>query len=262
MQGTVNLLDSFVIGELWAWMLVFARMGAAVMLLPGIGEVYVPARARLLFALSMAWLLAPVLAPVLPPLPSSPGSLTAMIAAEIVTGLFFGTITKCLLSAAHTMGMVVAFQSSLAAAQFFDMSQGTQGSVFTSFLGILALALIFTTDLHHLILSVIYDSYFLIAAGQFMPLGDGGYFLAQTLSRSFAIGVKMAAPIIVIGLLVYLSAGILGRLMPQMQVFFVLIPMQVVMGVLTLAATLSASMLYYMRYIDDTLLGILDGSAL
>ena len=64
----------------------------------------------------------------------------------------------------------------------------------------------------------------------------------------------MAAPFVAIGLVFYLGLGLMARLMPQAQVFFVAIPMQVMIGILVMALTLSGVMLYWLRTLEDTLI--------
>jgi flagellar biosynthesis protein FliR len=80
--------------NLFAAFLIFARIGSAMMLLPGFGELYVPQRYRLLLALMMAGLLTPVLSPLIPPLPGSAATLGVLVFGEVVIGVFIGTLAR------------------------------------------------------------------------------------------------------------------------------------------------------------------------
>jgi flagellar biosynthetic protein FliR len=92
------LLEQFLPANLFAALLIFARIGSAMMLLPGFGEIYVPQRYRLLLAMILSVLMLPILAPLLPALPSSPSELLLLLGAEVAVGLFIGTLTRFVLA--------------------------------------------------------------------------------------------------------------------------------------------------------------------
>lgn len=80
--------------QLWAASLIFARIGAVVMLIPGIGEAYVPPRIRLSLALLVTLALTPVIAPALPSLPASVGGMSGWVLRELITGLMIGALMR------------------------------------------------------------------------------------------------------------------------------------------------------------------------
>jgi Flagellar biosynthesis pathway, component FliR len=90
--------------------------------------------------------------------------------------------------------------------------------------------LILATDLHHLMFRAVVDSYELFRPGQSLPVSDMSNLLATTLAASFRLGLQLAAPLVVFGLVFYGGLGVLARLMPQMPVFFVALPVQLMMG--------------------------------
>jgi flagellar biosynthetic protein FliR len=228
-----------------------------IMIMPGIGEVFVQMRLRLLIALTFSYVLFPVISSKLPAeVPSSGASIVLLILGEVVIGLFIGGIARLLQSVLHTGGMIMAFLSSLAAAQSFDPTQGSQGSVFGTFLTLVGITLFFTTDLHHLMLSGIADSYTLFSPGEKPPIGDFADVASQMLSGAFLMAFKIASPLIIIGLGLYMAAGVMGRLMPAMQVFFVLIPMQVIVSFNVLLITLSVGMMAYLNHFENSMMSV------
>ncbi|MDG1288053.1 MAG: flagellar biosynthetic protein FliR [Rickettsiales bacterium] len=252
-------IESFIVAELFAFLLIFVRIGSGIMLLPGVGETYVSPRIRLPFALLIALVLTPVLQEGLPRIPDSPLALTAMIAGEMVIGIFFGFLARYLIAIMHTVGVIISYQSSLAAATMFDVSQATQGSVIGNFLSMIAVVLIFTTNLHHLMLQGLVDSYTLFVPGEMLPLGDIADTITRLVSDVFNIAVKLASPLIAMGLIFYLAAGILARLMPNMQVFFVIIPLQIQISFWVLMTTLSGMLLWYLDFAEARLTAFLGG---
>lgn len=251
------MLERFLITELFAFLLVFCRMGSAIMLLPGIGEGYVAPRIRLLLALAVSLVITPITQPYMPEIPGSPLGLSVLIFSEITIGVFMGMLSRILISAMHTAGMIIAFQSGLAAAMMFDFNAGTQGSPFGNLLSIAAVTMVFGLDLHHVMLMGIADSYSLFTPGTFPPVADFAQTAAKLVGSVFLIGLMFAMPHIVMGLLVYLGSGILSRLMPAMQVFFVIMPLQILASFFILMVTLSTAMLVYMTHFEELLTGFL-----
>jgi len=248
------MLEEIAILTLFHFFLIFCRLGAAFMLFPGFGEVYVTARARLITALSISSLMTPILAPLLPAeVPSDSTIMILMIFSEILVGLFIGFITRMIQAVLHIAGMIIAFQSGLASAMLFDSTQGSQGSIFGSFMTVVGLTLIFVTDLHHLMIAGISESYNMFGAAIMPPVEDFAGFAVQTLSKGFVVAFQISSPLIIVGLLIYLSSGIMGRLMPQMQAFFVIMPLQIYISFAILAIILSAGMMRYLEFFKETL---------
>lgn len=251
------MLEQFLVTELFAFLLVFARLGSTMMLLPGIGEAYVSPRVRLFMALMVSLIITPLAQPLMPEIPGSPLGLTVLLIAEITIGIFLGLLSRMLISTMHTAGMIIAFQSGLAAAMMFDINAGTQGSPFGNILSLGAVTLIFSLNLHHVMLMGVADSYTLFAPGTFPPVGDFAQMAAQILSSVFLMALAFASPHIVVGLLVYLSAGVMSRLMPAMQVFFVIMPAQIMASIFILMVSVSSGMLMFMTFFENMLTGFL-----
>ena len=241
-------IESFLVSELFAFLLIFTRIGTGIMLLPGVGEAYVSPRIRLPFALIVSLLLTPLLQGSLPPVPDSPLVLTAMMAGEVIIGLFFGFIGRILLATMHTVGMVISYQSSLASATMFDVSQASQGSTIGNFLSVTAIVLLFTTNLHHLMLQGLVESYHIFTPGKMLPIDDMAQSFTRLVADVFNVAIKLASPLIAVGLLLYLGAGVLARLMPNMQVFFVLIPAQIYISFIIMMTVMSGMFLWYLDF--------------
>ena len=248
------MLASLIAGEVFAFMLVFVRVGAAMSVLPGFGDAMVMPRVRLLLAMLITFLITPVVEPMLPPVPQSPWSLGLLVFGEVLIGLLLGWIARFLITAVEIGGMIIAFSVSLANALVFNPAFATQGSIIGSFLTVTALVLLFVADLHHLMLTAVVDSYVLFVPGQIPPMGDVADLATQLVARSFLIGAQIAAPFMFIALIFYLGIGILSRLMPQVQIFFIAIPVQLMIGMVVLSIVLSAVMLYWINHFHDGLM--------
>ncbi|MEM7617304.1 MAG: flagellar biosynthetic protein FliR [Pseudomonadota bacterium] len=235
-------------------MLIFCRVSGCILMMPAIGERYVPVRIRLIAALTITLATYPVIIDFLPSnYDITPLALAVLIFKETVIGLFFGLIARLFISASHIAGMVIAYQSGLASAIMFDPATGSQGSSIGAFLTLTSSVLFFVGDLHHLLLMGLIDSYSLVIFDDYLIIEDMTDYIINIISEIFVIGIQISAPYIVVGTLVYIGAGISSRLMPNMQIFFVLMPAQILLGFFILAATFSIVMLWYINHIADKL---------
>ena len=247
------MLTAVLPAEIFSLLLVFVRVGAAIMVMPGIGDPYVAPRIRLFFALMLAIVVAPVVRPVLPALPESVVSLGLLLMGEIVIGLFLGGLARLIMAALTTAGMVIAYMSSLANALVDDPSAAQQGSIAGSFLAIVAILTIFTLDLHHMLLRGVVDSYALFLPGEALPVGDFAEMVTRVVSQSFLLSFQIAAPFVAVGLIFYLGIGLLSRLMPQVQIFFIALPLQITAGLAVLFFALPVAIVWFLNSFEQTL---------
>lgn len=231
--------------------LVFARVGAMVMLMPGIGDTSVPARVRLGFALLMSLLLTPLLQNTVPGVPTSVGGLWGQVIHEILIGLMIGSVLKLFFTAMSTAGEVISMQTTLSFAQTTNPSMGQSSTAVATFLSMLGLTLIMATDLHHLFIGAIVKSYDLFPFSRAVPVNDAATLAVRTVADSFSLGIQLAAPVIVFSLVFNLATGLIGRVMPSFQIFFVASPLSVILGLSLLALSLGGiAMVWTDRYRD------------
>lgn len=236
-------------GMVLTYMLVFARVGAMVMLLPAIGDIGVPSRVRLVLALAISVALAPQVQSAYPGIaPSSATALGIMIAQEITAGVLVGAMARIIISALQIGGALIATQTGLAYAQTIDPTQNSQGAVLANFLSLLGTTLIFMSNLHHLAIGAIAGSYRMLPPGGHLPTADMAQLVIMLVSSSFALGFQLAAPFLVFGFAVYAGLGLLAKLMPQLQIFFLAMPINIMCGFLIMMALLGTLMMLFLNY--------------
>ncbi len=224
-----------------------------IMMLPALGETSIPARVRLFLSLSISLIIYGLLRGSLPVMPVSPVALGVLLICEILIGVMIGLSIRLLVSALHIAGTVIAMQSGLAMAQAFDPAQGGQSSLVATFMTLVGVTLVFVTDLHHLMISAMYNSYSLFPVGGDILIGGFAELIADTVANSFKLGIQMAAPIIVYALVFNAGLGIIARLVPQLQVFFVAIPVNITLGFVILAIVIAAAMQWYLEHVETSL---------
>ena len=239
--------------QAFAAFLVFTRLGTALSLMPGFSEHYVSVRFRFLLAATMTFVVLPVVQTQLPATPRSVAGLMLVLGGEIGIGMFLGFVARMTFNALQTAGTIISMQTGLSAAVAFNPTTAQEGALTASLLAAVALIVIFVSDLHHLMIRAIVDSYTLFPPGQAIPVGDFADAMTRLLSSTFSLGLRMAAPFIVFGAIFFLGLGILARLMPQMQVFFVSQPLQILLGLLIFAGTLVAGVTVFVGTYEDAM---------
>ncbi len=235
------------------FLLVFARVGTMVMLLPGLGERSVPARVRLTLALMLAAVLLPLHRNAFTIDLRTFGPVAAMLGQEVFVGAVLGLTVRLLISALQVAGFVIAQQLGVGFVTAVDPTQGQQSVIVANFLTLLGLTLVFATDLHHLVIAALNDSYTLFRPGEVPLLGDVAALTTRMVATAFRIGIQLSAPFIVFGLLFNVGLGVLSRLMPQMQVFFVGLPLSIIVGFLILVLVAGAMMSVFLNSLEGVL---------
>ncbi|MFC7379139.1 flagellar biosynthetic protein FliR [Brevundimonas sp. GCM10030266] len=224
--------------QVWQGALIFARIGAVLLMLPGVGESYVPPRIRLSFGLVVTLALWPVVAGSLPALPATVGGMAGWVIREVIVGLMIGALLRSFLTALSTAGEIVSLQTTLSFAQTANPMQAQPGTTIAAFLMLLGTTLIFATNTHHLFIAGLVGSYELIAPARPLVTGDFTTLAIRTLGDSFALGVQLSAPLLVFALIFNLASGLVGRVMPAFQIFFAAAPLSVILGLSIFALSL------------------------
>src|SRR6476469_8972470 len=230
------------------FMLVFARVGAMVMLLPGFGESNIPVRIKLSIALLLTLIILPLHRSAYQIDLTSMSALGVLMVHEIIIGVVLGATARVTLSALAVAGSVIAQQLGLGFVTAVDPTQGQQGLLIGNFLTILGLTLLFATDSHHLVIAALNESYRIFAPGELMSSGDVAALATRAFAAAFKIGMQLSAPFLVFGLVFNIGLGVLARLMPAMQVYFVGVPLSIMVGFLIFALVLTAMMGTYLNY--------------
>ncbi len=224
--------------EVYGVGLVFARVGAMVMLLPGVGETFVPPRIRLAFAFILSLILWPVVRATLPPVPSTVDGLATQIIGAVIIGLAMGAILRLFLATLLVTGEVISLQTTLAFSQTANPMQAQPSATVGTFLNLVGLTLVFATNLHQIFIGAMVKSFFLFSAAHPLPVGDLTSLEIRMTGETFALGIQLAAPILVFALVFNVSAGLIGRVMPHFQIYSAATPLTLLFGLSIFAMSL------------------------
>lgn len=240
--------------EIYQFAIIFLRIGSALMIMPGFSSSYVNVRMRLSVALILSVILTPAVGQYIPAQPTDMATQAKIYFFEITYGIFLGVIMQMLYFVVNLFGNFAGQSSGFANAQIFDPTTQNQSIVTETFVSIIAITIIFITDLHHLMLSAVIDSYHIWPAAAELPVNDFADFLSKTMNESFIVGFKIGSPFIAFTIIFYTGMGLLSRLMPQLNIFFLSLPLQIYLGLGLLLITTPAMMMWFCRHYEATLM--------
>jgi len=220
--------------EIWRVLLVFVRIGAAFLLMPGFGEPSVPVRIRFLAALAIACAAAPGVPDLPNAVPDAPGLIIAVLA-EAVAGALLGTLARTVISGVLIGGQIISqnivmtniFQPGLA----IDQSTTVGGALYAGILAVL-----FAGHGEEPILRSLVGSYALLPPGAFPSIGPSLHAVVGAGGEAFRLGSQLALPFMLLALVFNISLALVNRAMPALPVFMVANPAIVLLGLYLLAA--------------------------
>lgn len=237
---------------------VFTRIGAAMMLLPGLGERGMSVRTRLGAALAVTVLLLPMIRAMTPFQPDGGADLAIMLAAEAVAGLIIGLAFRLLVFALQIAGMVAA--QHLSVAQMFGSGIAPEPEpTIATLLSLGGIVLALMAGLHVHFVAVLVELYGVFPFGTFPGAEGLGDWIVRQMSATFALGVTLAAPFVAIGFLYNLALGALNRAMPQLLVALVGVPFLVWVGMVILYLVLPGIYEEWDRHLARMLIDPLGG---
>jgi len=220
-----------------AALLVLARIAGLLLTAPLLAHALVPPRVRVALAGVLALALAPVAGTAVLPAVSLPGFVAA-IAVETAVGAMLGFIGQLVFAGVQLGGQLAGLEMGFGMANLLDPQSSQQSTVVAEWQQLLALLVFLALDVHHVLIAALAESFRVAPVGAAvvsLPALEG---LGARGAEMFAIGVRLAAPVLIVLLLVNATLGVLARTIPQLNVFVVGFPVNVGAGLLVLGASL------------------------
>lgn len=214
--------------------LLLVRPGMLILTAPFFGAVFAPPQVRAGLALLLAFTLSSLV-----PMPhvSTAVGLTAMLGREAAIGLALGLAIRALTAVAEFAGELGSYQSGMSAGAMVDPVSGVRNTEFASIYTNLTIIICFATNAHHAFLRALVASY------QSVPMGLGSVdpglagSVARMLGFVFVFGMRLAAPMLVVMLLVEVVLGLMTKVAPSLNIMVLGAPLRVPVGLLVVAVT-------------------------
>ncbi len=219
-------------------LLIFIRVAAIVFSAPLFDSRAIPVLFKIGLALSAAVLLYPLLR-VDTPMPANGFSLLGFgIVGEVLVGLIIGFTVRLIFAAVEMAGQLAGFQMGLAIANVFDPVTSTQMPIVSQLENIVAMLIFLAANAHHLVLRALAESFRLVPLLGFRFNRSLMALLSDLTGGMFVTAVKIAAPVMVALLLTSLTLGLVARVVPQMNIFIVAMPVKIIIGLVFMALAL------------------------
>lgn len=211
------------------FMLIFARLSAMLYTLPVFSSSVIPGQVRILLAFVLSFILVTLL-----PDPSlhflSPLTFFILVSRELIFGALIGIGANILFESFSMAGGLIARQLGMGIANVMDPSSQEQQPIFGQFFLFVMIALLFASNSHHLLVTTLFDNFSLLPLGQGSFPNAAGETVARIMSTALDYSVRMALPAMIFLLILDTAFAFLARVMPQMNVFFVTLPLKVGIG--------------------------------
>lgn len=241
MAELAGLLPRDVPTLVWAFLILFARIGAIVMLLPVFSDDAIPGRIRLLLAFAITLGLWGLLSGQVLPLVADPARLRTVLPGTLLVegliGLGLGMIVRILFQAAAMAGSIISLQIGLTSALVPDSAQGGTTMVLSRLVGVAAAVACLGLSVHHLWIASMVHSYASFPPGIAPRAGDFAALAVRSAGTASVLAVGLAAPLLVYGMVFNVALGLSARLAPALQIFFVAQPLNLLLGFALVALT-------------------------
>jgi len=251
-------MDEFVnLNWLPAFLLIFVRILAFFVTMPLFSYQTVPRPFKIGFSFFLALIMVFTIdAPIIP----IDGTYIFLLIKEALVGLLIGLIAYIIVAALQVAGGFIDFQMGLYLANVIDPQTGAQTPLTGQFFNIVGLLFLLSVNGHHLIIDGIFNSYDFIAMDQFIPFGNESIvmFVINAFNTMFLIAFQIAVPIVGCLFLTDVAMGILGRTVPQMNIFVVGFPLKILIGFFAIMVYL-ALFITLVRYLFDAMFEVMRG---
>lgn len=204
------------------------------MLLPLVGEQFIPARIRLVFAIFFSILLIPVLKSINLPTISSADKFFLIFIGEVIVGLILGVFVRILVFAADMASQFITQSLGLSLGDTLNPSLGQSTPVLGTFLTLLILVIFFSMDGHFYIIKFMLESFKSLPPGGPVLVYDFSKLAVMVVSESLFIALKISSPFILFGMILNIGTGLVSKLMPMVSITFLTVPISVLAGIVIL----------------------------
>lgn len=239
---------------LYPFFITFVRLSGLFMTVPVYADKSVSPRVRLTIALVFSLALAPVISQHIPTAPPTVSLLLLIIMGEFFIGLLLGFGAKLFMMAINIAGDFMAAMMGLQAASMFDSRTSTNTTTLSAMLSIIALAAFVALDLHLYIIKAFVESYTIIGFNKAMPMEEVAMAMVITVTKITILGIKLASPVVVSNFLVNCSLGVLNRLVPQIHVFFISMPLTMLVGIFIIVISIASMLILFTEEIENNMI--------
>jgi flagellar biosynthetic protein FliR len=161
-----------------------------------------------------------------------------IIVKEVMLGLCTGMMAYLMFVGVQLGGQIIGFQMGFGMVNAFDPTANMQMSIIAQFKNIAMLLFFISVGGHLMIVAALGESFRMVPLGLFTFRAEGFLFIGRLLGTSYETALRIVAPIFVMLLMTHVIMGIMGRLVPQLNLMIVGMPLQIGVGLTVLSISL------------------------
>lgn len=238
-----------------SFMLVVARLSGLFLIAPVFSSQMIPVKIKVMVLFVLGATLTPIVAGTAPPVPLTALDLMLAIGIETIIGLALGFSVALVFTAVQVGASLIDTSIGFSLANIIDPLNNAQGAVMGSFYSMVATLAFLAVNGHHWMLAGFKRSFDTVAVGATPDVEAMLANLFQTFGGLFATAFQIAAPVLITLLLVDVVLGIVARVVPQMNVFFVGIPLKIGVGLVAVIVSLPVFTGFLERRVSDVVAG-------
>lgn len=213
--------------------LAFCRIGACMMVMPGFSSARVPMQVRLFTAVAVTMaLLAFLWDRIFPFVDARPSILAPMIVSELLVGGLIGALTRLYMEAMRFIGTAIAMLMGFNSMGGTAIEEADPQGPLAALISLSALLLLFVFDFHLEVIRALVASYSIAPVDVFFNPQSALIDVADTVSESFFLVLRLGSPFIAYAILVNLTIGFVNKLTPQIPIYFISLPFVVAGGLI------------------------------
>lgn len=219
-------------GLLAGLFVLFCRIGACIMTMPGFSSARIPMRARLYIAFGVTAALAPPLIETVKPavVGASTTAIAFVLVGELLIGVLIGSLARVFFFALETLGTAAVMTMGLGNVLGAPIDENEPLPAMTSLVMLGATTLIFVLDQHWEIIRGLFQSYTAIPIRETLSPQSVLSEYMKVLTQAFFLALRISSPFLLFGLIVNLAFGFLNRMTPQIPVYFISTPLLIALG--------------------------------
>lgn len=238
--------------QILLFIVIFLRISAILFAAPLFGGKNVPIMAKIGISFALCICLFPVVSQKITPIVNSVTVIGIGIIGEVILGFIIGFSVRLVFTGIQLAGQLAGFQMGMSIANVLDPVSNNQVSMLSQLNYILAFLIFITINAHHLLIRALVESFYLVPPLEFVfsdPLTEKLIIFANDM---FIIAIKIGAPIIATLLLTSVTLGLIARTVPQVHIFIVAMPIQILIG-LSVTAIITPYFVNYLIIIFEKL---------
>ncbi len=222
-----------------------------IFVMPILGYRAISVKVKVMIAIVLTMIITPTLVGSFVLQGESVGTLALAVAREVLIGITIGFGGRLVFEAVTMAGTFVGYQMGMAVINLIDPSSDQQQPIIGQFWTLVILLFFLITNSHYFLIQTLYQNFSLIPLSGGHMSSELGRTLVSGGTMMYNLALRFAAPALIFLLSVDVAIAFVARLMPQMNIFFVSLPLKIGVGLILLIISLKIFQVIFSYFYDQ-----------